>query len=384
MSQSRENSHCVQSRDTSKSHYATKPLDDSYEEDDLVNNVVSLLPVPVKQEELPASPLFTQLGSNVGSPTVYGFSPAGTNEVLALESPFHMGQSPSTALSPTTEDFPVAGSSTYLHAPAPISSGGLSGWFYPGDADSSPLNEVSHHNLTPCPDNFQYWPRQGMFSDTFPTEIDGLGPPTAVPRTPTTGYHTAGLVTPGNIPAVYAQDLPTGLNNSMFGFAGTEASVQPTCDFSSYFNCTEQASPFTAQTFFNAAPAPAPAPVPTPAPKFPTPVHTGQFNQNIGSQDDVQTWHKIGQIIESDGPAALPPPVPPQNAPLTTAQDTPPATFQNTPSATFQNTPPAPVQNISISQTIHYNGSNCTGPVDGTARFGGSAVQIYIGGKPHA
>ena len=344
MSSSEKKMYRVQRLETPELFHATESLDDLYEEEDLVNNVVSLDATPIKQEEELASPLFSEFEPTLGSPaysehstagssTLYrssstGLSPADRELALPIPSHIHevltpgpyscMGQSPLAALTPAFEDSPVAGPSIPLHAPIPVYP--LPKYIASGSADPSVFDEAKYNYLASLP-NPTFHPQQGdwlslfsgeVLSSTVPAEIHESGHPTAVPATPTTG-----LATPGYTPAFFAQDLPAGLDNNLLSFTGMEAGVseQPIWNVSSHLEyVNHQSLPPSAPGLLTATPA---AILPAPAPALSVPVLTGQVGQNAGLLGDPYPWNDINRILESDQLLAVPPPVPQQSAPPT-------------------------------------------------------------------
>jgi len=224
----------------------------------LANTGLNATPIQ-HEEQLPASPVFSEVGS-VTNPSTFGEPPITVLSVL--------DQPPSAGLSsvvhelalpglPATSEFPDLGpfftanqssfaadfspvEEAFVPGPpptplsAPIPSHPLTGDHFLNDASFSYLDEFTYEysDLTPDPafisPEFNLWEIFGEVpsSSTVSTEIsESSGPPTPVPVTPATGYHPLEFLTTGCTPQLHALDIPAELDNYQFGFNGVEAEV---------------------------------------------------------------------------------------------------------------------------------------------------------------
>jgi len=283
-------------RKTPKLADAAGSFDRSYGGDDLIDNVVSSNATPITQgEQDPASPLFTEVGSVVGSfvldsppvvqeLTLPGYSP--TNEVPVLELPYTAYQ-PSFTTPSAFEESPAG--------PLPTPSSAATSAYSPsenhflGDTDFQSFDEPAFNYS-----DFFF----GTPSATASTETSS-DLHTPVSTAPATGYPTPGLVTPGS--GLLAQELPAGLDDDQFVFNSAEAATpeQPMWSTCPCPQCVGQQSLVPSSPVL---PTAAPTPVPSPVPAV-----QGQLVQSVEFSNDLYSGNETAQALEADQPqAALP------------------------------------------------------------------------------
>ena len=333
----------VQLREASEQPRITGPFYDPFEEEDLINNVVSLNSSPIKQEEQllvspflgdfwpvpgpstldelpisgPSTSVFDQSISTGPSPVIHELplDSSPTDEVPATEPCSSMDQSSFTAFLSAIEESPAAGSSS-IPLSAPIPTYPLPACRFLDGTDFSLLDESAYAYLPPTPtptfasSEGNWWDLFGEVPPTaIPTESD---PPTSVPITPATGHSSLALPAPQYTPGLHTQDLPSGLEGGQFAFNGMEAAVpeQPT------WNTHDDTGNFQQLSLAPFAPIP-PAPVPT---FLPPPMVPGQFGQMAGFSDNSCSWDNTARVLGNDQLQVTLPPIHNQNIPFAAVQ----------------------------------------------------------------
>jgi len=334
MSEDEKAMYRIQPRESPELPHVTEPFDDLYEDEDLINNVVSLNDSPVKEEEqFPLSPLFSEFWSDAGPSAFDEFTAvdpsvleeiasAGPSRVvleLPLPGPSSTHEAPVVGPSFTVDQYslptssPSAGGPS-VASPAPVPASTLTpthllatdnlvngtdlSLFDAFAYDYPPVAEVTF------PDN-NWWDEASYTTD--PTGTYGSDLPTPVPPTPTTGY--TALQTPWYTPGLHTHDLPTGFDDTQFAFNNVGAVVPEQPTQNTYSECLPHLSV--------APPTPAPASVPALAP---VPEIAGQFGQMAGFPGDQYQWNGVTQTFENNQLLAPPPPLFNQNVPLPVIQ----------------------------------------------------------------
>jgi len=342
MSEDEKARYRAQPHETPESPHITGPFHYLDEDEDLINNVVSLNPSPVKEEEqLPLSPLFSEFEHGGGpsifdefyapGPSVLDQGPSTEPRRVVLELPF---SGPSSA-----NEFPLAGPSfntdqfsfaapspsvdePFVDSPPAVSHSTPIPSHPPlpandvvNEPDFSLLDEAAYtyqaslppaHELT-FPE-YNFWDETSY--DPIPTEIHQLDLPTPVPTTPMTGYNA--LQTPWYTPGLHSQPLPTGLDDTQFLFDNVEVPVVPEQQ-QTWSNNYESSECFPQLSMEPPTPAPPLAPVPEIG---------GQFDQMAGFQGDPYQWNGApnAQMFENNQFQIPPAPVFDQNLPLAAVQ----------------------------------------------------------------
>lgn len=313
------------------------------EEEDLVNNIVSLSASPVKEEEQSSpSPLFSEVEPSVGPPAFGGSHPASPSvphQVPSSDPPSVVPGSPLPGPSSANEG-PTVGPSLTINPPffstsSPSESS-------PGSSESSPEpitvlapqplpanNFVNGANFS-LDDQFAYpyfgstaqvpeltFPQYNSWEAAFDSFQNGtyeLELPTPVPPTPATGY--TALQAPWYTPGLQTQGLPTGSSDTQFVFSNAQTA------FPEQQTWTTNEHSVNCLPHLSAAP-PTPAPVSAPA-LSPAPIEiTTQSNHLLGLQGDQDRSDNVtyGPMFENNQL--------PSQFPLALTQETSLATAQN-------------------------------------------------------
>ena len=341
----------AQPHETPESLHVTEPIYYSDEDEDFVNDVVSLNPSPVKEvEQLPLSPLFSDVGPDVGPSIFNEFHAAGPSVLdqcpstgprgVALELPFQgpssVNELPLTGPSFNAGQFSFVTPSPSVNGPpidsppeispsTPVPSHSLPTNNVVNQPDFSLLDEVAYtyqaslpptHELT-FPE-YNFWDEAPY--DPIPTGVHQLDLPTPVPTTPVTGYNA--LQTPWYTPGLRTHDLPTGLDDTRFPYNNAEAPAVPEQQQQTWNNNYESSECFPQLSVEPPTNAPVLAPDLAPAPEI-----GGQFDQTAGFQGDPYQWNGVAnvQMFENDqlqnNQLQIPPaPVFNQNLPLAAVQ----------------------------------------------------------------
>lgn len=311
----------VRRRDTPKPAHVTGPLDSPYDDEDIVNNVVSLIATPVaEKEELPLSPLFSESGSFVGPSFLDEFLP-GPDQVSSTSPSHFVLELPFPGPSTTNEVEPSS-TTGQPYFTAPVLSLPLPESLFQDGTDISILDESAYNYSVFPPDTAFTSPEENWwdlnFSDLpsamIPAETSGSSLVTPVPITPTTGYTAPGLATSGYTPGLFTQDLPAEFGDNQYAFNGAEGAVP------------EQPMWNTYQDFGHIGQQPLAPPTPVLPTFAPPPVATGQFDQTNGFQDYQHLpWNNSTQVPGNDGlqpPQFFVPNQCAQNVPHTPIQQT--------------------------------------------------------------